>query len=414
MDAITRKIFKFNDFRLDVDRSALYHRDDLIKEVERKSLEVLAALLRTPNNLVSHDEIIEQVWRDNPHGVTAARINQYVSKLQKLFEKYEPELKFIENVRGRGYIFTFEVYSENLGSPSQPINITSQMVKQNSSLAGNNEDAVKGSSYAKSKLILAAAVFLLLASFAVWLWYPKNHHEEVERVVKESQLYESLVLYKNPASFKEFDLDRFWTAELDVNSNYDRSKIRQAAAKMVSEGKRYGDESKCEQFDFQSVEINANGDMAVVKTLEKWFIAVYGGDGKLIRNRTVGPYFVSYILRKIDGQWLIEKSNTGRATPSAPRLAKVEAMTEAASGKQFFIRITGEDFLSEIVHIKIIGEGCPENNPCLIPNSVLLKHSKLSDNLIENIPLTLASGAFLVVAHNGESKASNSLTLTVR
>lgn len=153
--------------------------------------------------------------------------------------------------------------------------------------------------------------------------------------------------------------------------------------------------------------------MAVVKTLEKWFIAVYGGDGKLIRNRTVGPYFVSYILRKIDGQWLIEKSNTGRATPSAPRLTKVEATTEAASGKQFFVRLTGEDFLSEIVHIKIIGEGCPESNPCVIPNSALLKHSKLSGSIIENIPLTLASGEFSIVAHNGESKASNALTLRV-
>ena len=232
-------------------------------------------------------------------------------------------------------------------------------------------------------------------------------------MVKESQLFESLVLYKDPVSFKETDLDKFWTPELDVNSNYDRGTIRQAAAKLVDEGKRYGDETKCEQFDFQSVEVNANKDMAVVKTLEKWFIAVYGADGKPIKNRTVGPYFVSYVLRKIEGRWLIEKSNTGRATPSPPHLTNVVTTTEAAGGRQFFIRITGENFLDEIVQIKITGEGCSESNPCTVSNRDLREHSKISGTVIENVPLTLASGEFQIVALNGESQASNPIQLTV-
>ena len=87
-------------------------------------------------------------------------------------------------------------------------------------------------------------------------------------IVKDSQVYESLVLYREPASFREGDLDKFWTPEININFNYDRGKIRKAVEKLVEDGRRYGDETKCEQFDFQSVEVNASGDTALVKTLE--------------------------------------------------------------------------------------------------------------------------------------------------
>lgn len=253
MDVLSRKEFKFNDFRLDGDRSALYHRGELVKEVEKKSLEVLAALLQAPNSLINHDEIIEQVWGDNLHGVTSARVNQYLSKLQKLFEKYEPERKFIENVRGRGYIFTCDVVLENPDATITPVSTELQSTNQNSVSTDKKTDLVNPYIYSKFRVVFATAALLLLAFVAAWLWYPKNDQKEVERVVKESQLYESLVLYKNPSSFKETDLDKFWTVELDVNANFDRSKIRQAVAKLASEGKRYGDETKCEQFDFESV-----------------------------------------------------------------------------------------------------------------------------------------------------------------
>jgi DNA-binding winged helix-turn-helix (wHTH) protein len=408
MDVLSRKEFKFNDFRLDGDRSALYHRGELIKEVEKKSLEVLAALLQAPNSLVNHDEIIEQVWRDNPHGVTAARVNQYISKLQKLFEKYEPERKFIENVRGRGYIFTCNVDPDDFGSVASPVNVEPQST---SSAADKDEKNVNGAT--RSKKALAVAVVVILLLFSAWLWYPKNDEAVVRGVVKDSQVYESLVLYREPVSFSEGDLDRYWTPELDINFNYDRGKIRKAVEKLVVDSRRYGDETKCEQFDFQSVEINADGDTAIVKTLEKWFIAEYRSDGTLIKNKHVGPYFVNYVMKKIDGRWLIEKSNTARANLPAPHLSTIEATTPVEKYQRFFVRITGEDFLSEVVYIKVIGVGCPETDPCKVPNSALRLVSRIGETTIENVPLTLASGEFQIFAHNGDSQASNPVRLTV-
>ena len=412
MNARTPHVYKFDDFQLDADRLALYHRGVLIREAERKSLEVLAALLRKPNELVTHEEVIEQVWHDNLHGATAPRINQYISKLQKVFSKYSPDRKYIENVKGRGYMFTGKVdsgESEGLAT-NHELQLGSITPEEN----GHEKIAIArtGGSFLNSKYVLVVLGLVLLA-IAAWVWYPKNDEEAVKRVVKDSQIYESLVLYKNPSSFNEADLDKYWTAELDVNSNFDRGKIKEAVRKMVDEGRRYGDETKCEQFDFQTVDINRAGDMAAVKTLEKWFVAVYQTDGTLLRNRTIGPYFVNYTVRKIGGRWLIEKSTTGRIARPAPRLSEIEAISEMKAGQQFFAKITGQDFEAETIYLEIIGPGCPDSKPCKIPNDVLREKSKLTETTLDNIPFTLASGDFRIVAHNGESQASNPVYLKI-
>ena len=182
---------------------------------------------------------------------------------------------------------------------------------------------------------------------------------------------------------------------------------------MREDGRRYGDETKCEQFEFQSVEINRDENFAVVKTLEKWFIAVYFNDGTLQKNKYVGPYFVSYVLRKIDGQWLIEKSTTARLSRPTPRLANIETKSDIKSKKQFFVKITGQDFEAETVYIEVTGEGCPEIKPCKVSNSALRENSKLTENELDDVPLTLASGSFKITVHNADSQASNAVYLDV-
>lgn len=134
---------------------------------------------------------------------------------------------------------------------------------------------------------------------------------------------------------------------------------------MLEKGLYYGNETKCEQFEFQSVEIDAKGEMAIVRTLEKWFIAVYKNDGGLDKNKYVGPYFVSYVLRKIDGRWLVEKSNTARANLPTPQITNLEPVTEIKSGQPSFVKFTGTEFIPQSVYIRVIGEGCPEQNPCI-------------------------------------------------
>jgi hypothetical protein len=104
----------------------------------------------------------------------------------------------------------------------------------------------------------------------------------------------------------------FWIDE-SHNTDLDIAKIRKGVSNLIQKGVRYGKESKCEKFDFVSVEVNEAKDFAVAKTIEKWFVPRYRNEGTLLENKTVGPYAVTYNLRKINGKWLIEKSSTARA-----------------------------------------------------------------------------------------------------
>lgn len=413
MNSLSR-VYNFSGFEFDAMRLAIYHRGELLHGVSKKSLEVLRSLVGKPGELISHDEIIAQVWGDNPHGITPAHINQYVSRLQRSLAKYEPKLKIVENLRGRGYTF---LPSVEMVAPSDGVEPVQEDASEKVSAmdAAAHSAAVTDPPRRRRGLLIGLGLLtvgIIAIGAAVYFRPAANDDTEVRRVVRESQLFESLVLYKNPAAFKESDLDRYWTTELDVTSNYDRAKIRDSVTKMIAEKRRYGDESKCEQFDFQSVEINKEGDTAIVKTLEHWFISVYKEE-ELLRNREVGPYFVSYILKKIDGRWLIEKSTTARANLPAPKLASVEPTTPVVTGQQFFVRITGEDFLDEVIAIRLTGEGCPESSPCLVPNSAIRKHSKIERTVIDNVPLTLASGSYMVTAVNGTSQPSNAVALKV-
>ncbi len=134
--------------------------------------------------------------------------------------------------------------------------------------------------------------------------------------MEESQKFETLVLYENPQDFDEAQLAKYWMPDTDLNAAYDIREVRKGVKRLINEGRYYGKETKSEQFEFQTVEINTENDFAVVRTLEKWFIVEYRTDGTLHKTKNVGPYFVSYLLQKVDGRWLIQRSNTARAEPA--------------------------------------------------------------------------------------------------
>lgn len=398
--------YSFREFEFDAGRVALYHNGELIK-VEKKALEVLVVLIREPHKLIPAHEIIDEVWSDNPLGVTPTHLAQSISKLRKALAAYDPETKFVETVKGGGYSFSADA------------ELVSEVPEvQNTHVPGTEDKdrKVDGNAFTRrSKFAVALGALLVLALVAagVWFVFPSNEEEEIRRVITESQRYESLVLYRDPEAFQESDLDRYWTAETDPGSNYDRKNIRTGVRKLIEDGRHYGPESRCEQLEFQSVEINTNGDMAVVKTLEKWFIAEYRNDGALVRNKFVGPYFVSYIVRKIDGRWLIEKSNTARANPPTPSLSNIELVSKPVSGQRFFVDLTGSGFVPGSVFLRVTGPGCPDASPCTVPNSALRINPEMSETRLAKVPLTLASGEFLVQVHNGESAPSNSLSIQI-
>lgn len=403
MAANFQSVFEFDRFRFDADTLVLYHSGEIVRGAEKHSLEVLAVLLRSDDRVASYDDIIDSVWHDVEYGVDASRVNQHISKLRNLLAKYEPDTEYFENLRGRGYRFTGKV-----STPPRQGSSETDFLTPHPSAAGP-------ASRRKAKWLVPLLSLAIVGFAGAFLWklYPPKDVDEVSRVVKESQMYESLTLYRQPESFKESDLDKYWTAEADVNANYDRGRIRDAVKKLINEGRKYGEESKCEQFDFQSVEIAASGNQAVVRTIEKWMIADYTTDGTLLRIKNVGPYFVDYALRKIDGRWLIEKSTTARTVRPTPRLDLAIPVTQPAAGREFLLNLTGNDLEPVTIYLEVTGPGCPEAKPCKIDNGALLERAKLSTTALESVPLKLASGEFRIIARNGDSKPSNPVTVTV-
>ena len=412
--------FRFGRFRVDPRSSSLYFDDKPVETVNKKSIQVLVVLLEKANEVLSHDEIIARVWGDNYHGATANNVAQYIGKLRKALDGLYPGTSFIGTAPNRGYIFEAEVtvFAEVERNKTFQFAETENGVEnlplQVSSASPQVEKEPKKKNFWLKLLVPASALVLaVVAAIAAGSYLRVSDKDQVKQVVKEAQLYELLILYKDPKSFKETDLDKYWTPELDFNLNYDRKNIRKGVNNLLEKEIHYGNETKCVRFEIQSDDVDVDNKTAWVKTLEEWFIAEYSSDETLVRNKSVGPYFVNYILRKTDGRWLIEKSNTGRATPMPPLLLSLQPTAEIVKNQRSFVKISGEDFLPELIFIKVIGEGCPETNPCVVPNSALRIFPGMSANSLENVPLTLASGNFKIVAVNGNSGDSNALQLLV-
>ncbi len=404
------EMYEFDGFRFDADAVILYRNGEVVKAAERHSLQVLASILAGAERFASYEEIIDAVWPGVEYGVDPARVNQHISKLRRLFAQYELDKEYFENLRGRGYRFLCPITEPaEIPGSRDPFRGTGP---QGDDL--NYQKAPVSSSRKKHYVAAGLIALLVLIGLAFWKWQPIDDELEVRRVVKESQLYESMVLYKNPQAFQETDLDKYWTNEIDGSMNFDRGRIRQSVEKLLAENRKYGDETKYERFDFQSVEINTTRDQATARVLEKWQVANYSFDNTLLQIKPVGPYFVDYFLRKVDGQWFVEKSTTARTTRPTPSLEAVTPVSQPVAGKEFLVNVTGTDLEPMTIYIEVIGKDCPSVRPCKIPNKVLLEHSRLSEKLIEAIPMTLASGEFTIIARNGDSKPSNPINLTVR
>ena len=142
---------------------------------------------------------------------------------------------------------------------------------------------------------------------------------EVRRVVKESQVYETLGIYTHPETFDRNQLDKFWMSVAQGGKAVPA--IEAAVGRLRQRGWRYADESRLEIFDFRYVRIFSPRDYAEAGTSERWYVPTVWADGSRVQNRNVylGVYDVDYTLRKINGRWLIEENSTPRPKANANR-----------------------------------------------------------------------------------------------
>ena len=142
-----KHFLEFDEFRLDCESASLWRAGELVN-APPKAIEILILLATNHGEIVSREELLENVWKDT--FVEEGNINYTISLLRKTLGEQE----FIQTVPRRGYRFIPEV-------------------REVSGDGNTNEDAITSEmSLPPSRgwvLIFAVAAVLLLTSFSWWL-----------------------------------------------------------------------------------------------------------------------------------------------------------------------------------------------------------------------------------------------------
>lgn len=92
--ALGRYIFDFQNQQLQFE-------NEVVTLTTREN-ELLSMLIRNPNRMCSHSDILKRLWGRNDY-FNRKSLNVFVTRLRKLLSK-DPELR-IENIHGQGFIF---------------------------------------------------------------------------------------------------------------------------------------------------------------------------------------------------------------------------------------------------------------------------------------------------------------------
>src|SRR2546422_9827038 len=103
MDQGVRGIYEFGPFRLNAQRRVLVKAGEKV-ELTPKALDTLVVLVENSGQLVTKDELLENVWPD-VRVVEENNLTQCISSLRKALGESAKENKYIATVSGEGYRF---------------------------------------------------------------------------------------------------------------------------------------------------------------------------------------------------------------------------------------------------------------------------------------------------------------------
>ncbi|MEQ1764755.1 MAG: winged helix-turn-helix domain-containing protein [Pyrinomonadaceae bacterium] len=106
MSEVTSDQWQFGEFRLDAGRKILLHRNKTI-DMPLKEIEVLCMLVRSRGELVTKNDLFDEIWGGSFVG--DSNLSRHIYLLRKTLRSFGAENGLIENVPRRGYRFTGEV-----------------------------------------------------------------------------------------------------------------------------------------------------------------------------------------------------------------------------------------------------------------------------------------------------------------
>lgn len=340
MSAQHKELYEFGPFTLDPRERRLLRNGQAI-HLQPKTFEVLLYLVKSSGHLAGKEELLSAVWPDAV--VEEGNLNLAIHQARRALAGDSEDVRYIETVPKRGYRFIgpVKVIGVDQKLPAEPTKTEPSPAEQRDSTLHrpeSNEPRPAGHKGHTKPSLRGVAVGLLIGlalsaviATAVALRGKRSVHSETEeinagrelldspfdeaeakRVVKESQLAETLAIYVNPISFDTGLLPKYWVPA--ESGGKEINEVRAAISRLTSHGTHYGSQSKCELFEFLQARVYAPGDYAEVRTIERWYIPLFRADGTpvLEHNDYLGPQQIDYKLRKINGSWLIQESTTPR------------------------------------------------------------------------------------------------------
>lgn len=92
----------------DFSRCEVRYNDGQRSDLSEKEVELLRYLATNPNRAIARDELLSNVWRISPQGVSTRTIDMHIARLREKLRDDSGQPKVLLTVRGKGYMFSLE------------------------------------------------------------------------------------------------------------------------------------------------------------------------------------------------------------------------------------------------------------------------------------------------------------------
>ncbi len=92
--------------RIDLDRREVRFDDGRRSELSEREVEIVHYLANNSGRAIARDELLANVWRITPKGLSTRTIDMHVARLREKLETDPGRPEVILTVRGKGYMFT--------------------------------------------------------------------------------------------------------------------------------------------------------------------------------------------------------------------------------------------------------------------------------------------------------------------
>ena len=150
-------VFEFDQFELDVSAYELRHAGRKIP-LQRVPMDLLILLLERRGALVSREEIVARVWKDDGMIDPQASINTAIRKVRQALDDVGEQPRFVETVVGKGYRFIGEVAAR---MPAQSAPVAAPLQAQTPTAAAKRRHALPALAAVAGVVFIGAAGLLL-------------------------------------------------------------------------------------------------------------------------------------------------------------------------------------------------------------------------------------------------------------